>query len=142
MRKHAGAFEASAETRNDVTAKAIEETLKEIARLRDEPVPEQELELQRQYNIGNYLLSLENTGRTAQRVQDIDLYGLPPDFYKTYARRMEAVTAASTQELARKFLSTENVAITVVGEAKEVLPELEKIGKVHVYDTELQPIKK
>jgi predicted Zn-dependent peptidase len=55
---------------------------------------------------------------------------------------MEAVTAASTQELARKFLSTENVAITVVGEAKEVLPELEKIGKVHVYDTELQPIKK
>ena len=142
MRKHAGAFEATAETRNDVTAKAIEETLKEIARLRDEPVPEPELELQRQYNIGNYLLSLENTGRTAQRVQDIDLYGLPPDFYKTYARRMEAVTAASTQELARKFLSTENVAITVVGEAKEVLPELEKIGKVHVYDTELQPIKK
>jgi predicted Zn-dependent peptidase len=105
-------------------------------------VPEQELELQRQYNIGNYLLSLENTGRTAQRVQDIDLYGLPPDFYKTYARRMEAVTAASTQELARKFLSTENVAITVIGEAKEVLTELEKIGKVHVYDTELQPIKK
>ena len=114
------------------------ETIKEIARLRDEPVPETELELQRQYNVGNYLLSLENTSRTAQRVQDIDLYGLPADFYKTYAKRMESVTPVVLQDLAKKHLSTENIAITVVGEAKEIQPELEKIGKVFVYDTELK----
>ncbi|MDB6154631.1 MAG: Peptidase domain protein [Chthoniobacteraceae bacterium] len=138
LRKYAGAFQANAETRNAVTHLAIAETLKEIARLRDEPVPEAELELQRQYNVGNYLLSLENTSRTAQRVQDIDLYGLPADFYKTYATRMESVTPAVIQDLAKTHLSTENVAITVVGEAKEIQPELEKIGKVFVYDTELK----
>ncbi len=140
-RKFAGSFEATAETRNDVTHLAIVEALKEMARLRDEPVPDAELELQRQYNIGNYLLSLENTGRTAQRVQDIDLYGLPADFYKTYAKRMEAVTPAVLADLAKKYLSVENVAITVVGEAKEIQPELEKIGKVFVYDTDLKLVK-
>ncbi len=140
LRKFAGSFQASAETRNEVTHLAIAETLKEMARLRDEPVPEAELELQRQYNIGNYLLSLENSGRIAQRVQDIDLYGLPADFYKTYATRMAAVTPASQQELAKKYLSTTDVAITVVGEAKDIQPELEKIGKVTVYDTELAPV--
>ena len=88
MNRYGGDFSASAETRNAVTAPAIRETLKEIDRLRDEPVPDAELELQRQYNIGNYLLSLENSSRIAQRVQDIELYGLPADFYKTYARRM------------------------------------------------------
>jgi predicted Zn-dependent peptidase len=86
--KHGGDFSASAETRNEVTAPALKETLKEIQRLRDEPVPEPELELQREYNVGNYLLSLENAGRTASRVQDIELYGLPEDFYKRYAKRM------------------------------------------------------
>jgi predicted Zn-dependent peptidase len=136
--RHGGDFSASAETRNEVTAPAIRETLKEIQRLRDEPVPEHELELQRQYNVGNYLLSLENAARTATRVQDIELYGLPADFYKRYAKRMASVTAAQVMELSRIHLSTENTAIIVVGEAKQIQPELEKIGKVVVYDLDLQ----
>jgi zinc protease len=137
MQKLVGGFTASAETRNEVTAPATQEILKEIKRLQDEAVPESELELQRQYNVGNYLLSLENAGRTAQRVQDIDLYGLPEDFYKKYAKRMASTTSAKVQELAKKYLSIENIAIVVVGEAKQVQPELEKIGPVTVYDLEL-----
>ncbi len=140
FRKLAGGFSASAETRNDVTAPAIEETLKEINRLRTEPVPEAELELQRQYNVGNYLLSLESAGRTAARVQDIDLYGLPADFYKHYARRMSAVTPEQTQKLAQKYLLPEKASIIVVGEAKQVRQGLEKFGKVFVYDSDLKPV--
>ena len=139
LRKHAGAFEASAQTRNEVTHLAINETLKEIERLRTEPVPADELELQRQYNVGNYLLSLENSGRTAQRVQDIDLYGLPADFYKTYARRMAEITSDEVKSLAVKYLDPDNVAVVVVGEAKDVKSSLEKIGELFVYDTELKP---
>lgn len=140
MNKFGGSFEASAETRNEVTIPAIKETLAEMKRLRDEPVPDAELELQRQYNIGNYLLSLENASRNAQRVQDIDLYGLAPDYYKRYAKRMEAVTPSIAQQLAQQYISVENVAICVVGEAKEIKAELEKIGKVIVYDTDLKPV--
>ncbi len=135
-----GYFQATAETRNEVTAPAIKEIINEVNRIRDTPIPAEELELQRQYNVGNYLLSLENAGRVAARVQDIWLYGLAPDFYKTYASRMEAVTPATAQALAKKYLSTENVAIVVVGEAKQVKPELEKLGKVIVYDTDLKVV--
>lgn len=138
-KKLAGNFEATAETRNEVTGPAVAEILKEIERIRDEPAKEEEIALQRQYNVGNYLLSLENTSRTAQRVQDIDLYGLPADFYKTYAKRMSVVTPAQVEELSKKYLTSKDVGIVVVGEAKEIRPELEKIGKVIVYDQELKP---
>ena len=138
--KFAGAFQVTAETRNEVTAPAIAEAMAEMRRMREEPVPDGELELQRQYNVGNFLLSLENANRTAQRVQDIELYGLPADFYKTYAQRMAKVTAAAIQELAKKYIEVENLAIVVVGEGKEVKPALEKIGKVFVYDTDLKPV--
>jgi len=140
LRKHLGAFEATAETRNEVTHLAIREILKEMERIATEPIPEQELELQRQYNVGNYLLSLESSGRIAQRVQDIDLYGLPPDFYHVYAKRMEGVTATMALDLARKYIHSPNLAIIVVGEASQIRPELEKIGRVHLYDTELKPL--
>ncbi len=139
--KEAGYFQATAETRNNVTAAAITEILGEINRLMTEPVAEPELELQRQYNIGNYLLSLENAGRVATRVQDIDLYGLAPDFYKTYAKRMAAVTPAQVKELAGKYLSTKDVAIVVVGDAKQVRASLEKLGAVVLYDTDLKLVK-
>ena len=139
--KEAGHFQATAETRNDVTAPAITEILAEIHRLQTEPVPETELELQRQYNVGNYLLSLENADRVATRVQDIDLYGLPADFYKTYAKRMAAVTAPKAKELAEKYLSTKDIAIVVVGDAKQVRPGIEKLGKVVLYDTDLNVVK-
>lgn len=141
-KKHAGAFQATAETRNAVTAPAVTEILKEIARIRDEVAAEPEIALQRQYNVGNYLLSLENSARTAQRVQDIDLYDLPGDFYKTYARRMAGTTPAKIQELAKKYLTAENVAVIIVGDAKEIRPELEKIGPVVVYDQDLKPVAK
>ncbi|MCX8513284.1 MAG: pitrilysin family protein [Chthoniobacteraceae bacterium] len=137
-RRTAGSFEATAETRNDVTAPAIGELLKEIGRLCQEPVPEAELRLQREYNVGNYLLSLEKSERTAQRVQDIDLYGLPADFYKTYARRMGSVTPELLQATAKSHLDAENTCIVVVGEAKEVRASLEAIGPVTVYDTDFK----
>ena len=140
MLKHGGTFQAHTETRNEVTAPAIVETLKEMARLSDETAPDAEIALQRQYNVGNYLLSLESSARTAQRVQDIDLYGLPADFYKTYARRMSATTPAQVQALAKKYLGVDDLAIIVVGEARDVQPELEKIGKVTVYDQDLKPL--
>ena len=139
--KEAGYFQATAETRNDVTAPAINEILGELTRLMTEPVAEPELELQRQYNIGNYLLSLENAGRVASRVQDIELYGLAPDFYKTYAKRMAAVTPATVKELATKYLSAKDTAIVVVGDAKQVRESLAKIGKVVLYDTDLKVVK-
>src|SRR5690606_8034485 len=110
-------------------------------RIQDELIENDELELQRQYNIGNYLLSLENASRVATRVQDIEFYKLPADFYKTYAKRMGDVTPQKAQELARKYLSTENVAIIVVGNASEIQSSLEKLGKVIVYDTDYQTVK-
>ena len=39
--------------------------------------------MQREYLAGNYLLSLESPATTAARVQEIDLYKLPVDYFKT-----------------------------------------------------------
>jgi predicted Zn-dependent peptidase len=138
MNRWAGVFSASAEVRNEVTVPAIQEILGEITRLDNEPVPEPELAMQRQFLAGNYLLSLENPRRTAERVQAIDLYGLPADFYRTYARRVGDVSAPTVQALAKKYLVPEQMTIVVVGEAKDIKAPLEKLGTVKVYDTDLK----
>jgi hypothetical protein len=53
---------------------------------------------------------------------------------------MSEVTPAQIQELAKEYLDIEKLAVVVVGEAKEIKSDLEKIGKVFVYDTDLKPV--
>ena len=103
LRRLGGAFSATAEVRNAVTGPAITEILNELTRISAEPIPEPEVKLQRQYLAGNFLLSLENDERTAERVQETELYGLPADFYKTYAKRLVAVTPEKASELAKTW---------------------------------------
>ncbi len=103
-------------------------------------MPEPELNLQRSYLAGNYLLSLENDRRIAERLQEIDLYGLPEDYFKTYAQRLTAVTPEKAAELAKKYIDPKDLVIVVVGEAKEILPQLQKLANVTVYNTDLKPV--
>ena len=138
MNRVTGIFSASAEVRNAVTVPAIEEIMNEIRRLDAEPVPDPELDMQRQYLAGNYLLSLENPGVVASRVQEIDLYKLPVDYFKTYASRVSKVSADQIKKLAEKYIHPDGLTVVVVGEAKEVAPALEKLGPVTVYDTDLK----
>lgn len=138
MNRVGGIFSASAEVRNAVTVPAIEEILNEIRRIRSEPVPEVELGMQRQYLAGNYLLSLESPATAAERVQAIDLYGLPADYFKNYVRRVNEVGADRVKELATKYIDLTGATIVVVGEAKEVKEALSKLGPVKVYDTDLK----
>ncbi|MEP6937624.1 MAG: pitrilysin family protein, partial [Chthoniobacterales bacterium] len=140
FQKVGGIFSAGAEVRNEVTDLAIAEIMKELNRIRSEPMPELELALQRDYSVGNYLLSLESPERTAERVQEIDLYNLSKDFYRNYAKRLSGVTPPQALDLAKKYISTTDAAIIVVGDASQVKSKLEKFGKVQVYDADLHPL--
>ncbi len=141
MERVAGTFEVTAEVRNAVTLPAVQEMLNELRRLDAEDVPDPELSMQRELLAGNYLLSLENAGRTATRVQEIDLYKLPADYYKTYAARVSGVPAKEIKTLADKYLGNPDKGgwlLVVVGEAKEIKASLETLGPVTVYDTDLK----
>ena len=139
-RKLGGVFSATAQVRNEVTAAATKEIFNELRRLRDSLIPEQELSLQRTYLAGNYLISLENNRRIAERLQEIDLYDLPADYWETYARRIMGVTPQKAEELAHRYIDPENLVVVVVGKAQEVRKQLEALGPVTVYDTDLNPI--
>ena len=138
LNRYGGLFSASAEVRNAVTLPAVQEIFNEIKRIDADPVPEAELDRQRRYLAGSYLLSLESPVRTAQRVQEIDLYKLPADYYKTYASRVGKATAEEIKTLADKYLGGDGWTVVVVGEAKEVKEQLGKLGPVIVYNTDLQ----
>ncbi len=140
-RKMSGCFSAMADVRLAATDSAIGEMLAEMRRLRSEPLGEEERAMNVNYLVGQFLMSLENAGQTATRVQNIDLYGLPKDYYKRFVQNTESFTSRRASELAKKYLPTDRLAILLVRDAKVLKPKLERFGPVTVYDTDIKPVR-
>jgi zinc protease len=134
-----GNFMAQADVRNEVTDSALAEILYEIKRIQTEPVPKDELERNVQSSLGGYLMSLADPAVTAQRLQFMDFYGLPKDYYDKIMGVYAGTTSDDVMRLAQKYLDAKNMSIVVVGKASEVKSKLEKFGTVEVWNTDLVP---
>lgn len=133
----AGHFTASTEVRNSATDSAISEILFEMNRIRKELAPEDEVELVKNYRMGNFALSLENPQTIANFAINIARYNLPKDYYKNYMKEIQATTAKDIMEVSKKYILPDRCYIVVVGKASEIAEGLKKFnpgGKIEYYD--------
>jgi zinc protease len=134
-----GRFSASASVRNEKTDSAVAEFLSEIKRLKEERAPDEEVSSLKNYMSGGFARSLETPATIADFALNIARYGLPKDYYRNYLTNLSAVTPEKVQEEANKFLSS-GLIITIVGNAKEIAPGLEKYGEVKYFDIYGNPV--
>ena len=135
-----GSWTASTDVRSEVTDPALTDLIDEIRQMRDVPVPAKDLENAKKAIVGSFALLLESPGAILQNYIDRHFYGLPADYWDTYASKIEAVTAEDIQRVARKYWSPDRLQIVAVGDRAKVEPILKKLGTVKVYDADGKPI--
>ncbi len=135
--KLAGRFTATASVRNAVTDSALVEMLKEMNKIRDEKVPEEDLNITKNIIAGNFARSLENPQTIARFALNTAIYDLPADYYKTYLQRLAAVNADDVQAMAKKYILPEHAVILAVGDVSQIkdkMKHLSPTGEVDQYD--------
>lgn len=125
--RYASRFRASVSVRNEVTDSAVVEILKEIKRIRTEPVDAQKLEDTKKKFAGNFVLRLERPSTVANYALNIRKENLPEDFYKTYLQKVNAVTQEDVQRVAAKYFDINHLQIVIAGKGSEVVENLEKV---------------
>ncbi|MCS7229443.1 MAG: pitrilysin family protein [Candidatus Kryptonium sp.] len=135
-RFYPGPFVVSTDVRNEVTDSSIVEIIKELKRLIDEPVPEDELKMAKDYIVGSFPLQIETPAQVAARIMTIEIYGLPKDFYDRFREEVKKITAKDIQETARKYLHPDKLLIVVSGNSSQIKSKLDKFGPVIVYDAD------
>ncbi|MEO8403961.1 MAG: pitrilysin family protein [Chitinophagaceae bacterium] len=135
------AFNASDSVRNEKTDSAVVQFLYELNRIRNEKVTAEELKnAKNQYN-GSFALGMENTARIADFAGNILINKLPADFYRTYLQKINAVTVADIQRVAKKYFNYANTRVVVVGKQEQILPGLKALGyPVKFYDKYAAPV--
>jgi predicted Zn-dependent peptidase len=132
--KYPGPWRATSEVRTPVTEGAMTEFFNEIRRIRDERVPQDELEASERSLVANFALSLESPEQLLGYAITQKIYGLPADYWDTYPAKILAVTADDVQRVARKYINPDNIQVVAVGDASKIKAVLEKFGPVEVYD--------
>jgi zinc protease len=133
-------FTASASVRNAKADSAVAEFIKEIKHIRTEKVSAEELANAKALYNGSFALGLEDPARMATFASNILINNLPPDFYKTYLQKVNAVTADDILRVAKKYFSNDP-RITVVGNASQMLDGLKKTGyTIKMYDDFANPV--
>jgi predicted Zn-dependent peptidase len=133
--RYPGPWRAGGNMRTEVTDGALVEFYREIRRIRDEKVTARELDESKHSIVAGFALSLEQPTRLLNFAVTRLLYGLPPDYWDTYAARIMAVSADDVQRVARKYLNPDSLQLVAVGDAAKIKTVLAKYGVVEVYDS-------
>src|SRR6185503_14208861 len=102
------------EAGKDVCQATIEEVYKEMKRLKDEPVGEQELQLVRNYMMGIILGDLDGPFHIIARWKNYILNGLDGNYFYKAIETIRTVSAEELQQLAQKYLNHEEFYELVV----------------------------
>jgi predicted Zn-dependent peptidase len=119
-RRLSGAFVALASVVTAKTDSSLIEFLKELRRIRDETVAPPELAKAKAYLTLGLPGDFETTGGAAARFRELLSFGLPLDYYDHYVDRINAITAADVQRVARQYIDPDHFDIVVVGDKSQI----------------------
>jgi zinc protease len=131
---HPGIVRISMGTKSATTGAAIEALKRQINDLVKGSVTPQELKKAKDAILNSFIFEFDSRDKVLAERMRYEFYGYPPDFLERFRAGIEKVTVADVNRVARKYVRPENLAILVVGNAKEFDKKLDVFGKVMAVD--------
>jgi zinc protease len=108
------------QTKNRSVAYALRLALEEIRKLKEQPVSDDELRVNKHGIIEAFPSQWATRQAVANRFADEALEGWPEDWWASYREKIQAVTVADVQRMARKLFDTDKIVVLAVGKASEM----------------------
>ncbi len=110
--------------RADATGQALGDLLAQVRALRDVPVPIAELADARDGIVRSLPGDFASVSGIAGRLAEQVVYALPEDWWARYPSRVQSVTPADVQRVARRVLDEGRLVTVMVGDPAVVTPQL------------------
>lgn len=142
FRKGPGPFSAGGDIQTAVTKEAVVEFMKELNGVRDgNPITQKELDYNKQSIIRRYPSGFETIGAISNQLSNLVTYGLPDSYFNDYIAKVNGVTLADVNRVAKQYLDPSKMAIVIVGDRKVIEPGLKDLGfAITILDTEGKPV--
>ena len=126
-RRTPGPFSISAAIRTDATAAAVAEVFREIARLREAPVQQEELAIGKEYLGRSFVSRFQTITSGASSIAELFVHGLDSDEHRKTIGKISAITAPDVQRAAN-YLDPESIVVVAVGDASKIEAGLRELN--------------
>lgn len=116
--KEIGVVNISTQTDNKYVDPVIAEILKEIERLKTDPLTEDEIRSLRQYALSGLASILDSPFSVIEHFISIDSNGSSPSYFEQQLDAIKSLSAETICNVAQKYMPTENALISIAGKYK------------------------
>jgi len=110
-----GLFIISTEVANEYVEPTINEIYKEIKKLQEENVDEKEIQMVKNYSIGEFCRSFEGMFSLSDAYIMLETYGLKDDYFKKNLHDIIHITSEEIRSLAQKYMKIEYMIDIIAG---------------------------
>lgn len=132
FRKFAGDFCIETNVENSLTYPAVSEIIKELNILRNEKITNEELDSVKNYLSGSFPLQLETPNAIANKIINLELYGIGKDFYESYITKINEVSIDDVKRVSEEYIHPDKLVISVAGNTDIIKSSMEQIAEVEV----------
>lgn len=127
-----GEFYVMVKTKNSTVAEAIDAIIKQLKRLQNEPISQDELEQTKDQFFNSLVFRNTSYKQILGRIMRKKYKRMPENSFEKFVRGVRSTTIPDVQDMAQQYLHPDNLQILVVGKKDKVLPQLQKYGDVNI----------
>ncbi|MHC4626921.1 MAG: M16 family metallopeptidase [Planctomycetota bacterium] len=129
-----GEFYVGCQTKSESTVYAIRAMLREVEKMRESEVTDEELALAKDSFLNSFVFNFDTRGEVVNRLMTYEYYGYPADFLLQIKENVEEVSKADVLRVAKKHLKPDEVQILAVGRPQDFGEPMSSLGAVNEID--------
>jgi zinc protease len=124
--RYTGSLAVETYTRTEATVDATKLVMNLLTGMSQGKISQKELDFARDYLAGVYPIETETAEQVADRVLTVAAFDLPADYNQTYPAKVRATSLEQVQATARKYFTTGDLDIVLVGNVSAFRDALKK----------------
>ena len=128
--KNLGTFLISTFTQTENTEKAIDLALQVYNRLHTTGITEKVLSSAKSYIKGQFPPNYETSEELANLLTAMEYYGFDDSYINSFEKKVDDMTVAKANEIAKKYFPKENLQFVIIGKASEIKEIVKKYGEI------------
>ena len=136
---HPGMTRIQMQTKSESTVKGIDALYEEIDNLHAKAPDAVEMKRAKDQILNSFIFRFDTPGKVLREKMTYEFYHYPLDFLERYRGEIDKVTAEQVQQVAKKYLQKDKLAVLVVGNDAEFDKPLSSLGPVTKVDITIPP---
>ncbi len=136
---HSGILQFVMGTKSQSTIESVQALYEDIDNLNKQPIGDDEIQRAKDAILNAFIFRLDSPDKILAERMTYEFYGYPADWLDKYEAEIKKVTAADANRVATKYVHRDQLAVLVVGNAKEFDKPLSSLGPVKEIDITIPP---